>query len=277
MSEAIVVIEAYKKFVSPNPSLRRRTPRQIQRAGGLDEGNKDLRGHLAILVAVDHVSFTVRQGEIFGLLGPHDSGKTTLIRLLASLLLPDSGDIRILGHDVVSQAALVKRLINRVSAQVSFFRQLSPLDNLIYSARLYGLNSYEARQQSEKILSRLNLDSKQLYQPLELASRNVQQKMVIACALISRPDVLLLDDPTAGLDQRSRQEVWAVLCELRQEDGTTILLATRDPIEAESICDRFAIMEQGKIVALGNSEILHQTDSFTINKPILKEASMEYV
>src|SRR3990170_6357190 len=117
------------------------------------------------VVAVDEVSFDVRRGEIFGVLGPNGSGKSTLIRLIATLLLPDDGEVQVFGHDVVRQPMRVRRLINRVSVEASFFKKLSPMENLLYGARLYGLEWRETRQRVVEILTRLGLEERTIYRP----------------------------------------------------------------------------------------------------------------
>jgi ABC-2 type transport system ATP-binding protein len=144
----------------------------------------------------------------------------------------------------------VQRLINRVSAEASFFKKLSPMENLLYSARLYGLDARSIRRDIVTILTRFDIKERDIYQPLEEMSRGMQQKVAIARALLTRPAVLLLDEPTTGLDPRSKREVQAVVKEMRDQDGTTILLTTHDMVEAEVLCDRIAILDAGKIVAL---------------------------
>ncbi len=239
MSEAIVVREAYKYFGANNT---RSWKQRLQRKAAPTERKP-------AVVAVDRVSFTVRQGEIFGVLGPNGGGKSTLIRLIATLLLPDDGEIRVFGHDVVAQPMQVQRMINRVSVEASFFKKLSPMENLLYGARLYGMGGRETSQKVVAILTRLGLEKKHLTQPMEQMSRGMQQKVAIARALLSRPRLLLLDEPTTGLDPRSKREVQAVVQELRQQ-GITIVLTTHDMIEAENLCDRIAIMDKGRVVAL---------------------------
>jgi ABC-2 type transport system ATP-binding protein len=208
------------------------------------------------VVAVDHISFSVKNGEIFGVLGPNGSGKSTLVRLIATLLLPDGGEVRVLGHDVEKDPMQVQSHINRVSVEASFFKKLSPLENLIYGARLYGLQGKEFKQSIYEILARLGIEERAINQPVEEMSRGMQQKVAIARALLTRPAVLLLDEPTTGLDPRSKLEVQALIRELKEEDGTTILLTTHDMKEAETLCDRIAIMDGGKVVALDTPEEL---------------------
>ncbi len=202
------------------------------------------------VLAVDHISVRVRRGEIFGILGPNGSGKSTLIRLISTLLLPDEGCVTIFGHDVEREERVVQRLINRVSVEAAFFKKLSPIENLMYGARIYGLDGATARQKIGQILKRLDLRADSFNQPMEEMSRGMQQKVAIARALLTAPVLLLLDEPTTGLDPRSKREVQALVRELRDTHDATIVLTTHDMGEAEALCDRIAIIADGKIVAL---------------------------
>jgi ABC-2 type transport system ATP-binding protein len=254
MSEAIVIQSVYKRFGKPHKPIWQRLV--AERLNGSKGEHKDGNGAKPAVVAVDRVSFTIHQGEIFGVLGPNGSGKSTLIRLMATLLLPDEGTIQIFGYDVVRQSMQVQRLINRVSVEASFFKKLSPMENLLYGARLYGMTGAETRMKVIEILERLGLEKRSIYKPMEEMSRGMQQKVAIARALLSRPRLLLLDEPTTGLDPRSKREVQAVVRELNEEHGTTILLTTHDMVEAENLCERVAIIDGGKIVALDTPQAL---------------------
>jgi ABC-2 type transport system ATP-binding protein len=154
----------------------------------------------------------------------------------------------------------VQERINRVSVEASFFKKLSPMENLMYGARLYGLDGAQTRQRVVEILLRLGLEKRSIFSPMEEMSRGTQQKVAIARALLSRPRLLLLDEPTTGLDPRSKHEVQAVVEELREEQGTTILLTTHDMNEADILCDRVAIMDNGSIVALDTPATLKQSN-----------------
>lgn len=262
MYEAIQVKDAYKKFGKDSHPLWKRNATPF--------GNgKSLK------VAVDHVSFTVCEAEIFGVLGPNGSGKSTLIRLIATLLLPDAGSISVFGHDVVSQPMEVQRMINRVSVEASFFKKLSPMENLLYGARLYGMEGKETRRKVVEILTRLGLEKSTIGQPMEEMSRGMQQKVAIARALLSRPRLLLLDEPTTGLDPRSKREVQAVIRELNEESRTTILLTTHDMGEAEALCQRIAIVDNGKIVALDTPEALKRLIPRNGHEPTLEEVFLK--
>jgi ABC-2 type transport system ATP-binding protein len=263
MSDAVIVHNAYKKFGNFNPSLWKRKVNPNHRAAGkLLPGNS-----LPIFVAVDHVSFSVSQGEIFGLVGPQASGKSTLIRMLATLLLPDDGELSVYGYDVASQPRQVQRLINRVSGEASFFKKLSPLENLVYSARLYEMEDDDIHQRATDLLIRLGVQQSEIHLPMEAMSREQQQKAVIAHALLPHPRLLLLDEPAVGLSIQARQAFHSILRELRDELGITILYATRRLPEIEALCDRFALLQDGKLLAINSASSLIQEGSFQPRQP----------
>jgi len=202
--------------------------------------------------ALTDISFTIGKGEIFGLLGANGSGKSTIIRILSTLILPDAGRATVFGHDVVRDDRAVKYLINRVSVEASFFKKLSPLENLLYACRLYGRGE-EARRDILRTLDLLGITETQAKRPLETMSRGMQQKVAIARALLTAPVLLLLDEPTTGLDPRSKQEVQHFVRAVRDSHNATVLLCTHDMEEAEALTDRIAVVDQGRIVALGTS------------------------
>ncbi len=206
--------------------------------------------------AVDRVSLHVRRGEIYGLLGANGSGKSTLIRMFSTLLSPDSGDVRVFGHDVAAEELAVKRLINRVSVEASFFKKLSAMENLVYAGRLYGQSGAEARERAGAILRRLGITDDRFDEPLEKLSRGMQQKVAIARAFLTAPMLLLLDEPTTGLDIRSKREVQTFVRDLRDGHDATILLTTHDLDEAERLSDRIGILHGGRLVAEGSAEEL---------------------
>ncbi len=230
------------------------------------------------LMAVDNVSLEVTRGEIFGVLGANGSGKSTLIRLIATLLLPDSGAITVFGHDVVKEASRVQRMLNRVSVEASLFKKLSPMENLIYAARLYSLETRTARREITRILDALGIPAARIGQPVEKMSRGMQQKVAIARALLTSPILLLLDEPTTGLDPRSKKDVQRFVRELRETHDATVLLTSHDMGEADSLCDRLAILDKGKIVAQGTPKELkkdHARRQGTGTLPSLEEVFME--
>lgn len=210
------------------------------------------------VVAVDHVSFVVERGEIFGVLGPNGTGKSTLIRLMSTLLMPDTGRVRVFGLDVERDEAQVKRLINRVSVEASFFKKLSPMENLMYGARLYGVEPAYARRKVVEILTRLGLENRSIGASMEDMSRGMQQKVAIARAFLTAPVLLLLDEPTTGLDPHSKREVQAAVRELRDTHEATVVLTTHDMQEADELCDRIAIVDKGRIVALDTPPALKE-------------------
>src|SRR6266567_585284 len=209
--------------------------------------------------AVDNVTITIKRQEIVGILGANGSGKSTLIRILSTLLIPDAGRVTIFGYDVEKDERMVQRLINRVSVEASFFKKLSPMENLLYAARLYNMPGGEARAKIRSILMRLGIKPDRIDKPLENMSRGMQQKVAIARAFLTAPIVLLLDEPTTGLDPRSKIDVQNFVKELREEHDATILITTHDMDEAEALCDRVAILDQGRIVALGSADELKRT------------------
>lgn len=224
--------------------------KRFKESGGFVLPGRPKREKRAI-AALDDVSLAIQRREIFGVLGANGSGKSTLIRLISTLLIPDSGRVRVFGYDVLREQRAVQRLINRVSVEAAFFRKLSPMENLLYSARLYGVNASDARTQINQLLNRLGIGSSRIDQPLESMSRGMQQKVAIARAFLTAPVLLLLDEPTTGLDPRSKQDVQVFVRELRDTHDATILLTTHDMDEAEALCDRLAILDGGRIVAAG--------------------------
>lgn len=203
------------------------------------------------VIAVDDLTLSIRRGEIFGVLGANGSGKSTLIRLIATLLFPDEGTVEVFGYNVVTEAATVKRMINRVSVEASLFKKLSAMENLVYAARLYSVDVRKARPQITRILEALGIPENRIGKPVDAMSRGMQQKVAIARALLTSPILLLLDEPTTGLDPRSKKDVQAFVRELQQVHDATVLLTSHDMDEADSLCDRLAIVDRGKIVMEG--------------------------
>ncbi len=206
--------------------------------------------------ALRGVSFRVGEGETYALLGPNGSGKSTLIRILSTLLVPDAGRVRILGYSLPQEERRVRERIGRVSVDAAFYKKLSPRENLLFAAQLYGILPKEAEGRAMAILERLGLETRRFDDPLEEMSRGMQQKVAIARALLIRPPLLLLDEPTTGLDPRSRRDVQGFLEELRREEGTTLLLTTHDMAEAERLAHRVGFLVRGRLVAEGTVEEL---------------------
>jgi len=205
-------------------------------------------------VALKGIDLSVTRGEVFGVLGPNGSGKSTLIRLLSTLLLPNSGSMHVFGHDVEHDAFAVKRMINRVSVDAAFFKKFSPIENLMYAARLYGLAAAEAKPRMQEIMKRLGLEEETFDQPMEHMSRGMQQKVAVARGFLTSPILLLLDEPTTGLDPHSKRDVQGFVREIRETHDATVLLTTHDMEEADRLCDRIAIIDKGEIVALDTPE-----------------------
>ena len=229
------------------------------------------------VVAVNDVSMSIRRGEIYGVLGANGSGKSTLIRLISTLLTLDGGRVEVLGHDVEREEMAVKQLINRVSVDAAFFKKLSPHENLAYAARLYGMDPKQARGQVISILARLGVGEKRLDRPVEQMSRGMQQKVAIARALLTSPTVLLLDEPTTGLDPRSKLDVQTFIEEVRNTHDATIVLTTHDLAEAERLCDRIALINDGRVVAEGTPDELKELVARDYGKdPTLESVFMTF-
>jgi ABC-2 type transport system ATP-binding protein len=201
------------------------------------------------VVAIDGVSLRVERGDIHGVLGSNGSGKSTLIRLVSGLLTLDTGRVAVFGHDIEREELAVKRLINRVSVDAAFFKKLSPMENLLFAARLYGLPAGDAKRDAVRILGRLGIGEERIGRPIEQMSRGMQQKVAIGRALLTSPVLLLLDEPTTGLDPRSRLDVQAFIEDIRDEHGATVVLTTHDLVEAERLCGRITILDSGRVAA----------------------------
>ncbi|MEO6294916.1 MAG: ABC transporter ATP-binding protein [Candidatus Limnocylindria bacterium] len=229
------------------------------------------------VVAVNDVSMSIRRGEIYGILGANGSGKSTLIRLVSTLLTLEGGRVEVFGHDVERDEMAVKQLINRVSVDAAFFKKLSPHENLAYAARLYGLDARSARAEAIQILARLGIGEKRLSRPLEQMSRGMQQKVAIARALLTSPTVLLLDEPTTGLDPRSKLDVQTFIEEVRDTHDATIVLTTHDLAEAERLCDRIALINDGRLVAEGTpGELMTMVERDYGKEPTLESVFMTF-
>ncbi len=209
--------------------------------------------------AVDDISFEIKKGETFGVLGPNGSGKSTLIRMISTLLIPDTGKIEVFGYDIEKDSVKIRALINRVSVEASFFKKLSAIENLLFTAGLYGISKKDAREKLGYIFEKIGLDKKRLNDPIEDFSRGMQQKVSIARAFLTAPKLLLLDEPTTGLDPRAKKEVQNLIYEVKDTYDTTILLTTHDMYEAEELCKRVSILHKGKIRKMGYVEELKES------------------
>jgi ABC transporter DrrB family efflux protein len=205
-------------------------------------------------VALDGAGLEVPAGMVFGLLGPNGAGKTTLVRILATLLAPDAGRAEVLGHDVVREAGAVRELIGLTGQFAAVDELLTGRENLEMFGRLFNLSREEAGRRAGELLERFDL-AQAADRPARTYSGGMRRRLDIASSLVTRPRVLFLDEPTTGLDPRSRNEIWAIVRELRRE-GTTLLLTTQYLEEADQLADRIAVIDHGKVIAEGTGNEL---------------------
>src|SRR5687767_14338717 len=224
--------------------------------------------------ALKSVSLTVKRGEVVGILGPNGSGKSTLVRVMSTLTLPDAGEVRVFDIDAVKHPREVQRYINRVSVEASFFKKLSSLENLLFGAKLYGVSDRESRPRIQEILESIGFDVKRVGEPMEHLSRGTQQKIALARALLTSPMLMLLDEPTTGLDPRSKRDVQELIWKIRASHDSTILLCTHDMGEAEELCDRIGILVDGNLIALDTPLGLKQRYQEGDELPTLEEVFM---
>ena len=229
------------------------------------------------VAAITDVSMRLERGDIHGILGANGSGKSTLIRLISGLLTLDTGRVEVFGHDIEREELTVKRLINRVSVDAAFFKKLSPMENLLFAARLYGLDGNTARADAISIMGRLGIAEKRTSRPVEQMSRGMQQKVAIARALLTSPTLLLLDEPTTGLDPRSKLDVQTFIEEINQTHDATIVLTTHDLTEAERLCARIVVLNDGRIITEGSpDELKAQTTQRLGHEATLEDVFMTY-
>src|SRR5438270_10176593 len=223
-----------------------------------DAERTGLRKRRRRVAALEGVSFTIERGECVAILGQNGSGKSTLVRLLSTLLLPDGGTATIFGHDVLKDQREVQRLVNRVSVEASFFKKMSSEENLAYAARFYGIPPSETHRKIPEILARVGFPVGRRHEGMEHLSRGMQQKVALARALLTSPVLLLLDEPTTGLDPRSKLEVQEFIREVWASHDATILLCTHDLAEAEALADRVGILDRGRLLCLEPVDELKQ-------------------
>jgi ABC-2 type transport system ATP-binding protein len=228
------------------------------------------------VAAIDGVSFTMQRGETIAILGKNGSGKSTLVRILSTLLLRDGGSAEIFGHDLSREGMAVRRLVNRVSVEASFFKKMSAAENLGYAARFYGMTARQTRNEIPRILGRVGFPEGRRHEPMENLSRGMQQKVALARALLTSPVLLLLDEPTTGLDPRSKREVQDFVREIRTEHDATVLLCTHDMAEAEALADRVGIIERGRLLRLeGASSLSERYRTATLEDAFLAATGRE--
>jgi ABC-2 type transport system ATP-binding protein len=215
-----------------------------------------LRKSFGRLVAVDSLDVEVRRGEVFGLLGPNGSGKTTTIRMLCGLMEPTSGTATVVGYDVARETESVKRAIGYMSQKFGLYDDLTVYENLRFYSSIYGLRGDARRQRMNALLHELGLDAR-VGQFAGTLSGGWKQRLALACATAHEPPVLFLDEPTAGVDPASRRRFWEIIHDLAAR-GTTILVTTHYMDEAEQ-CHRLAFLSRGHLIALGTpAEITQQ-------------------
>jgi len=217
----------------------------------------DLTKYYGDLLAVDHISFAVHEGEVFGFLGPNGAGKTTTQRMLTTLLEPTEGRIAIFGHDLARDAYPVKRRMGLVPEESNVYTELTAWDNLMFTAQLYRVPRAERAERARKLLAAFGLGEKQDVKVGDF-SKGMRRRLSIAMALIHRPSLLFLDEPTPGLDAQSTRAIRDLVRQMNAE-GTTIFLTTHQIEEANQLCDRVAIINHGRIAAIDTPERLKQT------------------
>ena len=224
--------------------------------------------------AVDGVDLTVRRGGIYGFLGPNGAGKTTVIRMLATLLRPDSGEARVLGHDVLTEAKVIREKIALTGQFASLDEDLTGIENLIMLGRLLGLSSRAARARGLDLLAAFGL-SEAAEKQVKKYSGGMRRRLDIAGSLIVTPELMFLDEPTTGIDPRSRNQVWEIIRTL-VAGGTTILLTTQYLEEADQLADRLAVIDHGTVIAEGTPGALKaQVGSGALTVRVIEEADRE--
>jgi len=238
---------------SSNPSVPVETPAVEVRDLRKDFVRRDRKAGLFARKrwpAIQGVTFTMARGECVAILGQNGSGKSTLVRLLSTLLINDGGEAYIFGHDAFRETRTIRRLVNRVSVEASFFKKMSAAENLSYAARFYGMTPKQTRHKIPEILARVGFPPDRRNEAMEHLSRGMQQKVALARALLTSPVLLLLDEPTTGLDPRSKLEVQEFIKDVRRLHDATILLCTHDMNEAEALADRIGILDRGGLLFL---------------------------
>jgi ABC-2 type transport system ATP-binding protein len=204
------------------------------------------------MLAVDHISFDVKEGEIFGFLGPNGAGKTTTIRMMVGLTQPSSGTAWIAGRDILKEPVEVKKTIGLVPESSNLYGELTSLENLIYQAELYGAVRKERKDRAFQLLEEFGLKEHQ-QKPFQALSRGLKRRLTIAAALIHNPKILFLDEPTTGLDVMSARGLRKLILDSKKK-GLTLFLTTHYIPEAESLCDRIAMIVKGKIRTIDTPE-----------------------
>jgi ABC-2 type transport system ATP-binding protein len=216
---------------------------------------RDLTKKFGDFVAVDHISFSVKRGEIFGFLGPNGAGKSTAIKMLTTLLHPTSGSAEICGYDVVKDSDEVRRHIGIIFQDRSSDDYLTGRQNLDFHARMYGMSKEDRESKMESVLDLLELKGKESIR-LHNLPEGVRRRFEVARGFMTRPDVVFLDEPTIGFDIRARMDLWNQIKRAREQEGASVSLTTHFIEEADYLCDRVAIIDKARIIALGTPQKL---------------------
>jgi len=234
---------------------------------------KELTKNYGEITAVDHISFEVRKGEIFGFLGPNGAGKTTTIRILTGVIRPDSGTATITGYNVLKEPLKAKQIISVVPEMANAYIDLTAWQNLMLIGELYGVPKKERQETARHLLKEFGLYERRNHL-VRGFSKGMKQKLILCMALMTEPQVLFLDEPTSGLDVESARLIRDTIRRYN-EDGTTVFLSTHNMQEANKLCDRIAIINYGKIAAIDSPENLRMESSslksveVSFNKPVL--------
>jgi len=218
---------------------------------------KELTKYYGPILAVDHISFNVLKGEIFGFLGPNGAGKTTTIRMLTGLTRPTEGTAKVMGFDIVREPKKAKKKIGLVPEVSNVYEELSVWDNLMFAGEIYGVPGAERKRRGRELLEMFELYDRRRDKAGKL-SKGLRRRVAIAMALMNEPELLFLDEPTSGLDVPSARMIRNLVRSLNRE-GVTIFLTTHNMEEANSLCERIAIMNHGRIAAIDSPENLKNT------------------
>ena len=224
--------------------------------------------------AVDQVSFNIKRGEVFGLLGPNGAGKTTTLRMMTTLLQPTSGDIKIFGHDVKTESQTVRSLFGLTGQYASVDEDISARENLMIFSRLNGLSRQEAKARTAELLEEFSIVNS-ADKAISNFSGGMRRRLDLAVSLITRPALIFLDEPTTGLDPRTRTQMWATIRQLVAA-GSTIVLTTQYLEEADELADRIAVIDHGKLVSIGTpAELKAQVGGAKLRVEVVDDAQAE--
>jgi len=233
---------------------------------------EDLTKIYGEIIAVNHINFRVEKGENFGFLGPNGAGKTTTIRILTGVIRPDSGTATIMGHNILEDCLKAKQIISVVPEMANAYIDLTAWQNLMLIGELYGVSKIETQERARHLLKELGLYERR-NQLARGFSKGMKQKLILCIALLTEPQILFLDEPTAGLDVESARLIRGIIGQ-RNKNGTTVFLSTHNMEEANQLCDRIAIINHGKIAAIDSPEKLRMKSSslksveVSFNKPL---------